>query len=79
MSSTTTLNWVALILLIIGGLNWGLVGLFDFNLVNAIFGGDNWFTALIYILVGVAAIYTAVVSPRLAKDGGDIKRDRTHS
>ena len=40
-----------------GGLNWGLVGLFDFNLVAALFGTDSWFSNLIYILVGIAAIY----------------------
>ena len=51
------LNTVALILIIVGGLNWGLVGLFDFNLVAAIFGVDSWLSNLIYILVGIAAIY----------------------
>jgi len=51
------LNVTALILIIVGGLNWGLVGLFDFNLVSAIFGVDTWLTDLIYILVGIAAIY----------------------
>ena len=52
------LNAVALVLVIIGGLNWGLVGLFDFNLVAAIFGEDSWFSNLIYILVGLAALYS---------------------
>ncbi len=56
-----TLNAVALALIIIGGINWGLVGLFDFNLVAAIFGIDSWFSNLIYILVGLAALYSIVL------------------
>lgn len=46
---------IAMILLIVGGLNWLLVGLFDFNLVSAVFG-DSFLAALIYFLVGAAAI-----------------------
>jgi uncharacterized protein len=56
-----TLNLVALVLLIIGGLNWGLVGLFNFDLVAALFGGEvgprSGLSNLIYILVGLAALY----------------------
>lgn len=48
----------ALTILIIGGLNWGLIGLFNYNLVDAIFGANNWFTRLVYILVGVSAIFS---------------------
>lgn len=51
------LNAIARVLVIMGGINWGLVGLMDFNLVAAIFGTDTWFTNLVYILVGIAAIY----------------------
>lgn len=58
-----TWEWVALILLIIGGLNWGLVGLFNFNLVDAIFGAASIITRIIYILVGLAAIYYVVIGP----------------
>lgn len=53
------LNGAALVILIIGGLNWGLVGLFDWNLVEAIFSG--WapvLARLIYIVVGIAAVYS---------------------
>ncbi len=50
------LDLIVSILLIIGGLNWGLVGLFDFNLVFAIFG-TTILTSIIYIIVGLAAIY----------------------
>ena len=48
---------VSFILIIIGALNWGLIGLFDFNLVYTLFGSISPFIArLIYILVGVSAI-----------------------
>ena len=47
---------IALILVIVGALNWGLVGLFDFNLVSAIFGVDSVLTNLVYILVGISAV-----------------------
>ena len=51
-------NIVALILLIVGGLNWGLVGLFQFDLVAAIFGGQGSAIArIVYVLVGIAALY----------------------
>ena len=48
---------ICLVLLVIGGLNWGLVGLFDFNLVGWLFGGSaSWISRVIFSLVGVAAI-----------------------
>lgn len=56
------LKIIALILVIIGGLNWGLVGLFDFDLVAAIFGAMSVISRIIYILVGLSAIYLAIAS-----------------
>lgn len=50
------LHMVAFTLLVVGGLNWGLVALFNLNLVEAIFGGLG-LTNIVYILVGVAAVY----------------------
>ena len=55
-----------LVLIVIGGLNWGLIGLFNFNLVGAIFGSGSVLARLIYILVGASAVYVAVRSPHLA-------------
>ncbi len=52
-----SLNWIALVLVIVGGLNWGLVGLFDVNLVNTIFGNVEWLERTVYTLVGLAAAY----------------------
>lgn len=52
------LNIVTLVLLIIGGINWGLVGLFQFDLVAAIFGGEAAILSrIIYILVGLSALW----------------------
>ncbi len=47
---------ICLVLTIIGALNWGLVGLFDFNLVSTLFGVKTIFTSVIYILVGFAGL-----------------------
>ncbi|WP_027366280.1 DUF378 domain-containing protein [Desulfocurvibacter africanus] len=55
-----TLDVITTILLIIGGLNWGLVGLFEFDLVAALFGTMSLFSRLVYVLVGLSAIYQAV-------------------
>ena len=51
------LDWVSIVLVIIGALNWGLVGLFNFNLVTFIFGGVPVLVSIIYILVGLAGLY----------------------
>lgn len=50
-------NLIALILLIVGGLNWGLVGLFDFNLVDFLFGTGSILSRIVYTLVGVSAVW----------------------
>lgn len=48
----------ALILIIIGAINWGLIGLFQFDLVASIFGGQAaWLSRIIYTLVGLAGLY----------------------
>lgn len=51
-----TLQKVCLVLTIIGAINWGLIGFFDFNLVEAIFGSGNWLSRTIYILVGICGL-----------------------
>lgn len=51
------LDKIALCLVIIGAINWGLVGFFEFNLVDAIFGTMTILSRIIYALVGVAGIY----------------------
>ncbi len=53
-------NTITLILLIVGGLNWGLVGLFDFDLVAAIFGDMTPLSRIVYTLVGASALWQLV-------------------
>jgi uncharacterized protein len=55
------LNIIATILLIVGGLNWGLVGVFEFDLVQNIFG-QGAFARIIYTLVGLSAIAKIIFS-----------------
>lgn len=67
MKNLSTLDWIALILVIVGGLNWGLVGLFNFDLVATIFGDMSVLSRIVYSLVGVSAIYLAFITATLAK------------
>ena len=58
-----TLHWPALILVIVGALNWGLVGLFQFDLVAALFGGQSSpLSRIVYILVGLSGVIVAFTS-----------------
>lgn len=52
-----TLHMVAFTLAMVGALNWGLVGLLDFNLVNTILGGYAGLEKLVYVLVGASAVW----------------------
>lgn len=54
-------NIISLIVLFVGGLNWGLVGIFNFNLVDWIFGGYNAGSIIIYILVLLATMWLSFV------------------
>lgn len=60
------LDVIALILVIVGGLNWGLVA-FQFNLVEVLLGTMPWLVTTVYVLVGLSAIYLAVVSVKLER------------
>ena len=53
----SVVSWIALILLVVGGLNWGLVGIWNWNLVDAVFGVGSILAKIVYILVGVAALW----------------------
>ncbi len=55
-----TLDVVAAVLLVIGGANWGLIGLFGFDLVGTLLGDMSLLTRLIYSLVGLGALYQAL-------------------
>jgi uncharacterized membrane protein YuzA (DUF378 family) len=67
------MDTVALILVIIGGLNWGSIGIFQFDIVAAIFGGQGAIVSrIIYTLVGLAAIWCISL---LFRDRHDEKHD----
>ncbi len=55
------LQKIALVFTIVGGLNWGLVGLFDFNLVTAIFGVGSVMTTIVYVVIAIAAIINILI------------------
>ncbi|MGZ5181490.1 MAG: DUF378 domain-containing protein [Ramlibacter sp.] len=57
VGSKNLLDWLALLLLIVGGLNWGLVGLFGIDLVSEVFGPGSPASRAIYVAVGVAALW----------------------
>ena len=52
-----TLDCIALTIAIIGAVNWGLIGIFSFDLVAFIFGNLSWISRIIYTLVGISGIY----------------------
>jgi len=67
-----TLDWIAWVLVLIGGLNWGLVGFFNWDLVANVFGGGDaaaTFPRVIYAIVGVAALYMLVMVGKWSKNG----------
>ena len=65
------LHWTALLLVIVGAVNWGLVGLFQLDLVAALFGGQSApLSRVVYALVGVAGVVVAATSAALASPRG---------
>jgi uncharacterized protein len=57
MKKFNTLDWLAVVVLVIGGVNWGMIGVFDINLVSALFGEMTVLTRIVYVLVGLSALY----------------------
>ena len=56
-----------MVLVIIGGLNWGLYGLFGFDLVAYLFGAMSILSRIVYVLVGLAALYLLIIVGKLGK------------
>lgn len=61
-------NYIMLIIGIVGALNWGFIGLFDFNLVTFLFGTGSMLIRLVYILVGISGIYMLSFFSKLSRD-----------
>jgi len=69
MKNSNSLNAIASILLIIGGLNWGIIGWLNFDPIDAVFGGSIGIPRGIFFAIGLAAIYKIVVWGSHAKVG----------
>lgn len=69
--NSKVLDYVALTLVIIGAINWGLVGFFGFNLVGYLFGEAGIVSRIIYAVVGICGIYLFSVYGRIAEMGSE--------
>ncbi len=67
MNKLNIVDIIVLVLIIVGGLNWGLVGFLNFDLVAAIFGKMSVLSRIVYSLVGLSAVYQAVTITSLQK------------
>jgi len=67
MENLNSLDWVALVLVIVGAINWGLVGVVDFDLVAQIFGDMSSVSRVVYTLVGLSGLYLAFTASSLKK------------
>ena len=65
------LDYTALVITVIGALNWGLIGLFRFNLVCFLFGDMSWISLIVYILVGICGLYLLSLFGRIRTMGED--------
>ena len=63
-ATMSALDYIAMALLIIGGLNWALVGLFSIDLVATLFGNQTPVSRLVYIVVGLSALYAIYLVSR---------------
>lgn len=68
MQKLNIADWLALVLVLVGALNWGLVGILEFDLVATLFGEMSLLTRIIYAIVGIAALYIAAISVSLNKE-----------
>jgi uncharacterized protein len=62
------LDWVTMTLLIIGGVNWGLVGLFNVDVVATLFGEMSALSRIIYVLVGLSALYSIYTASKMGRN-----------
>ncbi|MDB6103887.1 MAG: hypothetical protein JWO52_3886 [Gammaproteobacteria bacterium] len=70
--SALTATWIAFWLLVVGGLNWGLFGLFGVDLVAVVFGPGSVAARVVYVVVGLSAIYCAITMPALRRPANSI-------
>lgn len=63
-----TIGWIATVLIIVGALNWLLVGLFRLDLVATVFGDMSTLSRIVYVLVGIAGLYEIYFARLLARE-----------
>lgn len=63
----TAVDWIAMVLLIVGGLNWGLIGLMNLDLVAVLLGEATMASRVVYLLVGLSALYAIYMSFKMAE------------
>ncbi|MBR3325395.1 MAG: DUF378 domain-containing protein [Clostridia bacterium] len=63
-----TLDIIALVLVIVGAANWGLIGIFNFDLVATLFGAMSLVSRIVYILVGIAGLWSIRMIARVSED-----------
>lgn len=68
-AAPSAIGAIALVLLIVGGINWALVGLLNVDLVAALFGPMSTPARVVYVIVGIAAVYALTLFPRIVRDG----------
>ena len=62
----TAVDWIPMLLLIVGGINWGLIGLFGFDLVATLFGEMSTLSRIVYVVVGLSALYSLYLSSKMS-------------
>lgn len=67
--NSRALDYTALVIALIGAVNWGLIGFFRFNLVTFLFGDMVWVTRIIYVLVGICGLYLFTLFGRIQAFG----------
>ena len=67
MRKLSAVDWIVLALVIVGAVNWGLVGLFDIDIVATLFGPMSFVSRLVYAIVGISGVYLAFDTMQFAK------------
>ena len=76
---TRPLDLTALTLVVIGAINWGLIGFFKLDLIATLFGGmESWLSRIVYVLIGLAGLYCLSLFGRTSTDGYRDNRDNYH-
>ena len=67
MQKLSSLDWLAIVLVVVGGLNWGLVALAGIDLVQVLVGAWPVVAKVVYVLVALSALYLAIIAKKLSK------------